>query len=267
MTTAVSATTASSSTSSTSSSSTSSNTGTITTTPESDITVTGTSSSTSEADTSASTEDGTSTTSEGTGTSSTTGDEEGSCEAENESSIVSTVFVTSDVFVGDLKTGWNNDINGGLKRADIHCQCTAQEAGLTGGYLAWLNIWGSNLNEFKTDDTPRHFIRTDGQCVALSWEELLSENHMQPINIDENVSPVKDNSTVWTGANANGSFAAPACWSWTSSQDTALGTVGAANAKGANWSNAGAKDCNTANHLYCIQVSNTPFKYNSVTCP
>ena len=191
------------------------------------------------------------------------------------------VFITQYAFPGDLNLppdapeSLKEHIDASmmsttqLARADSICQFLAQNAAptLPGRYVAWLSSgpdgWGT-INNIKTFlqsepsgpawDTPRYFVRTDGECVAESWEVLASSNHHVPIDLDQNAAP-SSAIAVWTGTKDNGDSTITHCGSWSKNGTNPKGTAGDPTTVAQGWSNSENMPCSTALPLYCLQYA------------
>jgi hypothetical protein len=173
------------------------------------------------------------------------------------------VFLSSQVYTGNL---------GGLAGADSICNSLAAAAGLPGVFMAWISDSTQSPSSRFTQYTASLYIRTDGQPVALGWNQLTSGSLLNPINVDEKGAP-GPLAVAWTATEPNGTagptvvlynWAAPAnpdCSDWTSSatcpdyMPTCTGNVGASWVKDSRWSawGQGLIPCNNAEALYCIQ--------------
>jgi hypothetical protein len=79
---------------------------------------------------------------------------------------------------------------------------------------------------------------------------------MNPINLDEDGSPVT--GYAWTGTSFTGQASGSDCAGWTVANGE-LVTVGAVSSTGPKWTNETNVDpitqatCNASNHLYCFR--------------
>ncbi|HRI07733.1 MAG TPA: hypothetical protein PKW35_07955 [Nannocystaceae bacterium] len=204
-------------------------------------------------------------------------DREDKCSPTEQNSKRSYTFVTPSFFPGDLSIGdWDPNKNGlkdaiqkamdshpnfnKLVRADTICQYFAKDNGLPGVYAAWLSageahsvksfLVGENV---WADTNPRHFTLPDGTCVANSWDEWGSSNHLAAINQTPDGAPL--NWFAWTGTNDDASHTKDHCNTWSSSSATETGRVGNTSFPASGWSNNHEVWCSTRLHLYCLQYA------------
>ena len=171
------------------------------------------------------------------------------------------VFVTSQTHKGNF---------GSLSDADLFCQGLAREAGLPGGYMAWLSdSLDSPSSRFAPATGP--FIRVDGVVVAKSLHDLFSETGSLtiPINRTEYGIPVSHdaNRFVWTGTGTDGTRRNPPadCREWRSADGSDSGYFGDCQATGRAWTLAPSdlgNPCDGELRLYCFQQV-TPALKNS----
>jgi hypothetical protein len=171
-----------------------------------------------------------------------------------------TVFVTSRTFTGNL---------GGLEGADAKCQAAADNAGLTGLFLAWLStspgpILGQPasgpLHRFTRHAVP--YVRTDGVKVADHFGDLADGTLDQPIDRTEFATQLLfADEAVWSSTIANGAPASAdsrdTCENWTTDAPlttaTSLGDFFSSNFA---WSAPGLstfEPCGQRNRLYCVE--------------
>jgi len=159
------------------------------------------------------------------------------------SSSTSRVFITSLSYSGNL---------GGLSGADSKCQERANAASLGGNWKAWLSSDTESAAD-RIRQTGARFVRIDGVPVAESWEELLSGQLKNPINITELRTP---NCTpwVWTNTNAHGEIrqtSRNSCQNWTSETDG--GGTGDSTHSDSGWTDYGASACYYRRPVYCFE--------------
>jgi len=156
------------------------------------------------------------------------------------------VFVTSMSYKGDMNT---------LNSADSRCAIAASELPAA-AWMAWLS-----------DDAESPFTRMDNNfvgwyilpgpepvLVARDWAGLIAGTLLHPINRDEAGNPVAADASVWSNTKGDGKILSldTHCSNWNS--NTGMGNLGNPNAVDATWTNAGsASDCDTPQHLYCVQ--------------
>jgi len=147
------------------------------------------------------------------------------------------VFVTSTVHVpGNL---------GGLANADMICAARANEAGLTGQYVALL----ATNNTLATDrlGNARGWVRPDGTPFADRVSDLLAGAIFYPPREDESGHDIAPTETAVVGASGF------ECGGW---MDPTAGTVtGRPFYVGAAWANQDRPSCMQQQHLYCFGIS------------
>ena len=158
------------------------------------------------------------------------------------------VFVTSKGFTGAQI--------GGLAGADAHCNFAAKGK-LPGIYQAWLsdkNWWPDK----RMAKHPFQYVRSDGELIALGWEELASTMHTLPIDRAEDGGPpfqtdtLCENRGIHTNTDEHG-FSAGIdgdCMGWDSDQGfTTWGSTQNPN----KWSKACGGLCGQEAPLLCVQ--------------
>ncbi len=172
--------------------------------------------------------------------------------------IPKTVFVTSTIHNGDL---------GGLTGADAQCQSLADNAGLSGTYLAWLSDdTDSPSTRFAQSTGP--YARVDGVVIANDWADLTDGALQAPIRVDQNgntvfpMPPVVVPLAAWTGTFATGlpvdaMGPGPTCENWTMSAGAphffGIGQVGNTQSTSTAWSDATSLRCSDRGRLYCFE--------------
>lgn len=163
-----------------------------------------------------------------------------------------TVFVTSQVFTGDL---------GGLAGADAKCQEAATAADLPGTYRAWLSSsTESPKDRFVHSSIPYRLL--DGTEIASNWVDLADGSLDAGIDISEkNGSPGKGTHScipsslpiVWTSTTDSGAAVAGEffCGEW--SGTTGDGSAGAAGFADSTWTSNCLPKCGDEAALYCVE--------------
>ena len=166
-----------------------------------------------------------------------------------------TVFVTSTLYNGDLKTAGGGAT--GREGADNICNVRAQSAGLQGTYTAWLSDDTTSASIRVTRaDVP--YVRTDGVRVADDYADLVTENPewvLAPIvKTETGGDPSGPTIHVWTGTDALGrvrGFGWSNCSNWT---DTSFnGTGGNTTLTHIGWTDNVFAHCFQEYRLYCFQ--------------
>ena len=169
------------------------------------------------------------------------------------------VFVTSETVPSDF---------GGATAADAKCQELADNAALSGEFVAWL---GSSEGH-PADRLIQHQVRytlVDGTLVADNWWDLTDGTLRHPIDLTElGTAPTGDtldcneleDTAVWTGTDADGEdFGID----WTCSDWTGTGTrvgIGSYERMARGWTDAcriqvpdGDPCAGQSAHLYCFE--------------
>jgi len=128
------------------------------------------------------------------------------------------VFVTSNTYDGGLNPD-PNSCGTGVAGGDCICQYHADQAGLSGVFLAWLtDNTGSPSTTFTQSAVP--YVRVDGVMVALSWADLVDGTILAAIEVDEQGNHPGQGTQIWTGTGADGTSGGSdpiTCFQWTSS--------------------------------------------------
>ncbi|MFZ6184745.1 DUF4215 domain-containing protein [Nannocystis pusilla] len=158
------------------------------------------------------------------------------------------IFVTSGAFKGDFNK---------LPGADARCLIAASDLPAA-EWTAWLSDdLQSPASRMDTTFVGWYILPgPEPTLVARNWAGLTSGNLQNPINRDEAGNQVPANATVWTNTKTDGKIlsldTASHCNNWDS--NTGTGSVGSPNATDAMWANNGTvEDCNSMQHLYCVQ--------------
>jgi hypothetical protein len=93
------------------------------------------------------------------------------------------VFITSDTYDGGLNPD-PNSCGTGVDGGNCICQYHADQAGLSGVFLAWLaDDMGNPFNTWAQSEVP--WVRVDGVMVALNWDDLFDGTILAAIEVDE----------------------------------------------------------------------------------
>ena len=108
------------------------------------------------------------------------------------------VFVTSTLGSGAL---------GGVTGADQVCQNSANAAGLSGTFKAWLSAgtYSSSPAARFTRSTTLPYVRTDGVQIAANWADLTDGVIDAPINVNEYGTPQPSPNLVYSYTRIDGS--------------------------------------------------------------
>lgn len=151
------------------------------------------------------------------------------------------VFATSSNVVPDFA---------GVTNGDRICNAAAQDAGLSGTYLAWLSTADAGArSRFPMGLTGGWRLTGDGGTAFIDFGQL-TQVPAVPLNRDERGVQVA--GTAWTGTNTGGQPSGQSCSNWASTN--ANGTFGNV-ASAAEWTQSGAPTlCTVGRRLYCFQV-------------
>ncbi len=177
------------------------------------------------------------------------------CAADLEVVVPKTVFVTSGIWRGDLKTaGMGID---GLSGADNLCQAAANRSALVpaGIYIAWLSDSATDAGDRLPENLDGYFL-TNGTKVADNRDDLLDGTLDHAIDLDE-YAMFLDQRFVWTGTFSDGTASATTnrCFDWESKDTNSAnnGDYGRTDYDDDFWSRVHARGCENQLSLYCFQ--------------
>lgn len=157
-------------------------------------------------------------------------------------------FLTSSSFVADF---------GGLSGADTLCQSSADFAGLTGTYRAWLaDGTGSPATRFTQSAIPYVMPTEEGGAIVLadSWADLTDGTLDATFSRNELGQWVSFGYVFSNVSTTGGLVSADAsCSGWTSTLSTDSAGRGAPNQTDATWSVNGTEPCDETARLFCLQ--------------
>jgi hypothetical protein len=160
------------------------------------------------------------------------------------------VFVTSLEFYAELTAYGGAET--GRDSADAICQNLAEQAGLSGRYLAWISDSQVDAIDRIQGDGP--FVRVDGE-VAFPDRASLADVPQVPINVTETGEALDCTyrKAVWTGTSTGGTWNLLSCVDWTSRDNDFEGQRGDACAI-ETWTDVlDANGCNYDEHLCCFE--------------
>lgn len=155
------------------------------------------------------------------------------------------IFVSSRTYqVGDF---------GSIGGADAICDNSANLAGLSGGFKAWLSDSSQNARDLILPDEEILFYRTDNVKIAENAADLLDGTIQNQINRNE--YGTINGTSVWTGTDEFGyAVAGQNCEDWAKSNKKS--TIGDSNEKDSQWTNdLSDANCGLLRSIYCIQIS------------
>ena len=172
-----------------------------------------------------------------------------------------TVFATSGRYNGDLVTEASTDfpatctgIVDGVLAADCICQALADNAGLSGTYLAWLadnTTTYAPATRFVQSTQP--YVLTDFSLVAENWNDLIDGTLTTAINVTESGNTI--GLFVWTNVTTNGQSLSntDTCANWTDTEGPA-GRRGLATRSDSGWTDPNSiQNCANTTRLYCFE--------------
>jgi len=178
------------------------------------------------------------------------------------SSITKTVFVTATMYNGDLLIAAQKNfadcagVTTGMEGADCICQETAEAAGLSGTYLAWLSTGSADDPQSRFTQATVPYVLTNFTVLADDWTDLTDGTINVPLNITENGNAAGGDTRVWTNVHINGiSYKLNHCSDWTSSFPSGpIGAAGLRTQSDNDWTTSGFDvSCNSSLHLYCFE--------------
>jgi hypothetical protein len=154
-----------------------------------------------------------------------------------------------------VTTGTSDGNFGGVDAGDAWCQDEADDAGLTGIYMAWLsNRTISPFTRFSVTTGPYRLV--DGTVVANGWADLTDGSILNKINKTATGDTLSVGAT-WTGTGPDGKphiTAGHDCDGWTSADPAKDGVGGLVNQTDIFWGAAIGTTCNTAGRrLICFE--------------
>lgn len=160
------------------------------------------------------------------------------------------IFVRSQLNNGDL---------GGLQGADFKCQTTANTAGLSGSFKAWLSD-DNNPASGRLTHSSGPYQNIMGELIAYNWNDLTDGTLVNAIKYDENGVAIKEQNfsdNAWTGTTFEGKSDDDNCsnWNFGEANWNLVGSVGTPVSDKQFWTDwgDGIQLCNEKLHLYCIE--------------
>lgn len=178
------------------------------------------------------------------------------------SALTKTAFVTSATFDADLITAASESFgcpgSGGVTAADCICQESANLAGLSGTYLAWIaDNTATTAPATRFTQSTQPYVRTDFAVLATDWADLVDGSIAVPLDRTEFGTAVTGNPNVWTNVFTDGTQFnnVNTCADWSSpSSGAPHGIFGESGATDGDWTSpAFAFTCFTSLHLYCFE--------------
>ncbi|MDP1919349.1 MAG: hypothetical protein Q8L14_24075 [Myxococcales bacterium] len=148
------------------------------------------------------------------------------------------LFVTSAEWTGSL---------GGRVGANARCNALALDAGLQGGFRAFL---GEGSFHPAMAFSNRAVWRLSTGALAFRNTDSFATTPVSPLMEDERGVPL-DGGLIWTGVTTWKRTSGFDCASWTST--SSMGTTGAVGSVTERWTDDGVRSCSALAHLLCLQ--------------
>ncbi|CAA0103588.1 Uncharacterised protein [BD1-7 clade bacterium] len=157
-------------------------------------------------------------------------------------------FITSNTYNGNLEAAGGIGGNAALN-ADAICQNLADSSPLlpASTYKAWLSLISSHAAN-RISHSEGIYTNTHGDKLADGWLDLTDGILMATINYDQ--YGIETQGTYWTNTTSSGRRAAPACQGFS---NAASGLEGITGSTTGDWTNNALTDCDTLNHLICVE--------------
>jgi hypothetical protein len=152
--------------------------------------------------------------------------------------------------------GYPGIVNSGLEAGDCICQTLADDAGLSGEFVAWLSDSGVDARDRLTN-VSNQWVLPSGDVVAEDRSDLVDISIDHAINVDETgVADVLAN--VWTHTSSIGTKLPTippisACADWTSASVGIGAQAGATFRADAQWTSMSQWTCNARHRIYCLE--------------
>ena len=158
------------------------------------------------------------------------------------------VFVTSNLYAGNLHEPECTGNSCGLEGGDAKCQQAANNGNLGGTWKAWLSASDVNAKDRIAEGL---YKRLDDKVIATSKSDLTDGIIAIAINIDEKKNPISGTQNVWTGTNKYGEFLQlNTCGDWGSGSSGGFGYAIETDGK---WTEQGSSSCGISYRLYCFE--------------
>lgn len=187
--------------------------------------------------------------------------EDGTSTTSGEPKIDKRVFVTSEIFHGNLKSqGAGTD---GIAGADLLCQGAADQAGLGGMWVAWVS--SSSVDAISRLATDGRWTLLDGTTEVFAAYTEIQFGPAHAIDMTEagaSLLPSQEPVVVWTNTDSLGRNAddglLDACDDWTGQTGTAAVGVlfdpDGGGGMGLSWTDTKQpRGCGDEVHLYCFE--------------
>ena len=142
---------------------------------------------------------------------------------------------------------------GPLSVADAKCQASADGAGLSGTYLAWIsNATESPSTRFTRNNIP--YVGTTGLVIANNYTDLTDGNIQNPIRFDQVGNDSVPGLSPFTGTTPTGLPSGSHCLNWTDNTVSFNYTAGSQSMTDSGWSATSTPDCTTpGQRIYCFE--------------
>ena len=140
---------------------------------------------------------------------------------------------------------------GSVSAADSVCNETAELAGLSGQYVAWLSSADSNARARMGSATG--WVRVDGKPFAQSLADIAAGKIYYPPELAADGTTTRGNfSAYWTGSDSMGQVVTNTCGNWTSIAAADRGTFGVGLGGAVVFTQAGSFTCDREARFLCL---------------
>jgi hypothetical protein len=179
------------------------------------------------------------------------------------------VFLTPDVYSGNLMAYTERVVGDGIDAADWICHDLALDAGLfeppedgeppilVPKFRAWLSSAMSPVNQRLDSGHAGIYVQRNGIVIANGWAGLTSGALLEPITVGPEPGQDQINDLVWTNTKPDGDLnqADLACVDWMDDVNGygAVGFSGDVEAWTSLAGDVGKRACHDPSRLYCIE--------------
>ncbi len=149
---------------------------------------------------------------------------------------------------------WPDGAMGGLSGADTICQTTADSAGLSGTFKAWLSDGTASVASRFIHSAARYEL-VDGTLIADGWGDLTDGSIGAGIDVTAHGSQVLNSRNVWTSTNVYGNYYAAhgSCSNWSMDGSYFRAGVGINKSTDQSWTLHQSLPCDLNLPLYCFE--------------
>lgn len=158
------------------------------------------------------------------------------------------IFVTAAEYHGNYRAVFPSATSG-TEAADMFCQLTAEGAGLTGSWRAWMSDTGSNAIDRIAGIGP--WVNMMGETVFMNRAALTVSAPMNSMAYNE--LGESTSHYVWTGTSTGGVVSLNTCGDWGYGTGVYHGTYGIPGSVSSAWTSYNVASCDTLNALLCFE--------------